>query len=323
LDNSRGDIRQLLPKIERRGESIEQPRVNLYRNRGKEEEGRKIISGWPLNNDRHEKVKAPHGFTDGQYVGFMDDVTPVRLKQEPCNRYTDRPNRTWFRLDTDFKSGNKAKCFNGPPDNRGYCAYDVDSARATMTWFCIAKITNGIYPLWANQFDIWPPNIKKCIVAYWHSLCFAFVLAENRCVVTKFEADNPVAGAPEVYVDNPLCPSNRESFWCTTLDKEVVSEPETAKKLVDAVKDLYRYWNHNYTKGQVLQHVGLENEPYFKYFDYPDFLTPHSGLIQIRKYAEINQATDLIEHFEEISRNVKLVKAELYRVLVEESGYFK
>ena len=46
---------------------------------------------------------------------------------------------------------------------------------------------------------------------------FAFVLAENRCVVTKFERGNPVEGAPEVFVDNPLCPTNKESFWSTTL----------------------------------------------------------------------------------------------------------
>ena len=71
---------------------------------------------------------------------------------------------------------------------------------------------------------------------YWHSLCFAFVLAENRCVVTKFEANNPVDGAPEIFVDNPLCPTNRESFWCNTLDMEIVKEPNAAYLLVEKIK---------------------------------------------------------------------------------------
>jgi hypothetical protein len=323
LDNSRGEIKEILPKLWRGEREIRQPRFD-YSHAKAEKDYDKIVSGFPLKDEeRHFVLKRKCGETIGDFIGFMDDLTPVRLKQEPCKRLSTEPDRVWFRLDTDFKGTNKSKCFNGPQDNRSYCAYDIVSAQSTFTWFSITKVINGAYPVWANQFDIWAPDIPKELTGYWHSLCFAFVLAENRCVVTKFEADNPVPGAPEVYVDNPLCPSNHESFWCTTLDKEVVSEPETAKNLVDAVKDLYRYWNHHYTKGQVLQHVGLENEPYFKYFNYPDFLTPHSGLIQIRKYAEINQATDLIERFEEISRNVKLVKAELYRVLVEESGYFK
>ena len=53
-----------------------------------------------------------------------------------------------------------------------------------------------------------------------------------------------------------------------------------------------------------------------KYFDYPDFLTPHSGLIQIRKYAEQEAAADLLERFAEIAKAAKEVKAELYRLLI-------
>ena len=143
------------------------------------------------------------------------------------------------------------------------------------------------------------------------------------CVVTKFEADNPVEGAPEVFVDNPLCPSNPESFWSTTLDKEIVAEPPLAKQLVDKVKELYTYWNQAYCKGKTLEYMGLQDEPYFKYFNYPDFLTPFSGLIQIRKYATINSKTDLTERFEEIARLSKAVKEEIYRLLVEEFGYFE
>ncbi len=177
----------------------------------------------------------------------------------------------------NFYRFNLTKVQTGPQDKYGYCAYDIDSAKATFTWFAITKALNGAYPIWANQYDIWPPQITENQQAYWHSLCFAFVLAENRCVVTKFEADNPVPGAPEVWVDNPLCPTNRNSFWCTTLEAEIVQQPDAAYLLVEKIKELYRHWNLNYCKGQHLENVGLHNEPYFKYFDYPDFLTPIVG----------------------------------------------
>lgn len=170
---------------------------------------------------------------------------------------------------------------------------------------------------------------------YYYSLCFAFALAENRCVVTKFEADNPVAGAPEVFVDNPLCPANAESFWAKVLDKTITpesysnltlanfdNEPNVALALVNAIKKLYRYWNLNYCKGDWLFNVGLQDEPYFKYFDYEDFMTPYSGLIQIRKFGELNAEVDLLKKFEEIAALSKAVKDEIYRLLVNEFDYF-
>jgi very-short-patch-repair endonuclease len=490
LDNSKGEIRNTLPVIQdKRGNEISQPRYNIYRNRLKDEEGVKIISGFPLKDDRHQRVKAPHGFVDGEFIGFMDDVTPVRLRIDTCNRLTNKPNRVWFRLDTVFINLNQSKVFNGPADNRSYCSYDLPSAQATFSWFAITKALNGVYPVWANQYDIWAPNIKKGMEKYWYSLCFAFVLAENRCVVTKFEKDNPVNGAPEVWVDNPLCPTNKESFWSTTLDKEIDLTPnpspvgegerdgidkgdsainlfkgakpsvfenahqlrlvdkteaeeilwqylrnrkvenckfrrqhpigqfiadfycherklvvevdggyhneieqqeydagrtqvindygisvirftneevlhniqsvlnkirqhlktsstkhtfhkttspttpspvgegngrgEVAKELVNKITELYKHWNLKHCKGQIIENVGLQDEPYFKYFDYPDFLTPHSGLIQIRKYAEQEGDVDLIHLFEEVSKLTKAVKNEIYRLLVDEFKYFE
>jgi hypothetical protein len=324
LDNSKGDIRERLPYIaDKTSKNVRQPRFNFYRNLLNEENEKEIVSGFPLNDDRHKRIKSPHGFVDGEFIGFMDDNSPVRLRQESFNRLTNKPDRIWFRLDNDLKGINKTKIFNGPPDNRGYCAYDIESSKATFSWFVITKALNGIYPVWANQFDIWIPNIKPELEKYWHSLCFAFVLAENRCVVTKFEKDNPVKGAPEVFVDNPLCPANPDTFWATTLDKEVLKEHGLAFTLVNKIKELYKTWNVNYCKGQYLQNVGLENEPYFKYFDYDDFLTAYSGLIQIRKYAEINACSDLLDLFAEIQSLTKRVKEEIYRLLVVEFKYFE
>lgn len=142
-------------------------------------------------------------------------------------------------------------------------------------------------------------------------------------MVTKFEKDNPVEGVPEVFVDNPLCPTNPESFWSTTLGREIVESPKLAGELVELVTQLYKKWNQKYCKGQILRSVGLQDEPYFKYFDYKDFVTPHSGLIQIRKYAENKNAEDLLESFEKISAKTKEVREEIYRLLVDEFGYFE
>lgn len=289
----------------------------------KERESSDIIGGLPLLDSRRNNEKT-YGRPDGDFIGFMDNVTPVRIKERgEKNRFTNQNLQSiWFRLDTAFKDINKSKCFGGATDTRSYCANDLNTAKYCCTWFSITKVLVGQYPTWANQYDIWAPSIKPEFEKKWYALCFAFVLAENRCVVTKFEKDNPVVGAPEIFVDNPLCPVNPDAFWATVLDKEVSTEDDLAFLLVKKIKEFYRVWNQNYCKGQFLQNVGLKDEPYFRYFSYPDFLTPYSGLIQIRKYAELNACSDLLDIFAEIQALTKKVKEELYRLLVSEFKYF-
>ncbi len=102
LHNKRGDIRELLPNIVRNEISIRQPRLNIYRNRLKIEEGQEIISGFPLKDSRHTRVKVPYGFTNGSFVGFMDDNTPVRIRQELMVRSSNKPDRVWFQLRPTF-----------------------------------------------------------------------------------------------------------------------------------------------------------------------------------------------------------------------------
>ena len=311
------------PSISKKGGFVQQTRYD-YSVAKKENDYGKIVSGFPLKDkENHFELNRKCGDSSGSFIGFMDNCTPVRVKQDSLKRMSNLPDRVWFRLDTDFKGINKTKVFNGAADNRSYCAYDLESAKATFSWFSITKALNGVYPIWANQYDIWSPQIKEELKDYYYALCFAFVLAENRCVVTRFEKDNPVPGAPEVFVDNPLCPANPESFWSIVLDREIMDQAGLAFELAAKVKALYRYWNLNYCKGQVLQHVGLQDEPYFRYFDYTDFLTPYSGLVQIRKYAEIHGKEDLQAFFREISALTKRVKEEIYRLLVVEFGYFE
>jgi len=322
LNNKKGDIRSILPFLKKGENQIKQTRYDFSTSK-KDFEKNKLVSGFPLKNSvRHFELNRRCGFPSGEFVGFMDDCTPCRVKQDTLSRMTNQPDRVWIQARPTFIDTNLTKIQNGPQDKYAYCAYDLASAKATFTWFAITKALNGAYPVWANQYDIWPPQIKPNLENYWYSLCFAFVLAENRCVVTRFEANNPVKEAPEVFVDNPLCPTNKSNFWSTTLDAAIVTEPNAAFLLVEKIKELYRYWNLNYCKGQYLENVGLHNEPYFKYFDYPDFLTPYSGLIQIRKYAEQEGLADLLELFIETAKLTKLVKAEIYRLLVVEFDYF-
>ncbi|MBP5668180.1 MAG: hypothetical protein J6X32_08540 [Salinivirgaceae bacterium] len=186
----------------------------------------------------------------------------------------------------------------------------------------MTKAFNGNYPTCYNQSDIWAPEIKSELADYYHALCFAFGYAENRCVVTKFEKDNPVEGAPEIFVDNPMSPMNEESFWRTTLRPQIKDEHKLAMELVSLVDKLYLTFRNNYCIKSKIEHVGLQDEPYFKYFDYPDFLTMNSGIIQIKKYAEINCKSDLLDIHQQIMAKSKEVKDEIYRLLVDEFKYF-
>ncbi len=288
-----------------------------------EKMSKEIYGGLPLKDERRFNEKT-YGIPNSVYVGLMDNCTPVRIKgRENDIRFSHNISKVYFRFDTALLDVNKSKCLNGFPDQKGYCAYDLISAQKTFTWFAITKAVNGRYPVWANQMDIWVPKISMDKEQYFYSLCFAFALAENRCVVTRFEKDNPVAGAPEVMVDNPLSPLNPDSFWNTTLQKVIVSQPALANELVELIRTLYRTFASRYCQSGIIRNIGLHNEAYFRYFDYPDFLTPNSGLIQIRKYAELNNKEDLNEQFKHISEKTKEVKEEIYRLLVEEFRYFE
>ncbi|MFN6087679.1 MAG: hypothetical protein ACK47E_02925 [Cyclobacteriaceae bacterium] len=196
LDNSRGNIKALIPFIDKNNKAIRQTRYDFSPAK-KEDEKNRLVSGFPLKDqDRHFKLTRRCGSPDGTFIGFMDDASPVRLQQEGLKRLSNAPDRLWFYLDNRIIQLNLVKVFNGPPDKYAYSAFDIETGRAFCTWFSIAKSIVGRYPLWANQYDLWMPNIKSELEKYWYSLCFAFVLAENRCVVTKFEKDNPVKGAP-------------------------------------------------------------------------------------------------------------------------------
>jgi len=323
LDNTRGDIRDNIPILKRRGKKIRQPRYD-FSTAKKKKDYNKLISGFPLKDkERHFELRRKCGSPTGEFVGFMDNNGLCRISQDTCNRMTNKPDRVWLQLLPTFIGINSSKIQTGAQDKYAYCAYNFSSARALFSWFALSKAMNGKYPLWANQYDIWQPNIKPKFSTYYYSLCFAFALSENRCVVTKFEANNPVENTPEIFVDNPMCPTNKEAFWHTTLDDKITNEHGIAYELVNKIKELYKTWNFEYCKSQFLYNVGLQDEPYFKYFNYTDFLTPYSGLIQIKKYAEDQNLSDILNLFDEITELTNKVKDEIYNLLINEFNYFE
>lgn len=110
LDNSRGDIKDGIPIfIDAKGLKVKQNRVNIYRNKTKEEDNQEFISGFPKKDIRHSTLKVPYGFANGEYVAFMDDGTPVRIKPDTQSRVTNKPNRVWFYLDNRMISINILK----------------------------------------------------------------------------------------------------------------------------------------------------------------------------------------------------------------------
>ena len=109
LDNSRGFIKDTLPYIFKKGDFIRQTRFD-YSVAKKENEYGLIVSGFPLKNkENHFKLNRKCGGTSGNYIGFMDDSTSVRVRQDSLVRMSNLPDRVWFRLDTDFKELIKQK----------------------------------------------------------------------------------------------------------------------------------------------------------------------------------------------------------------------
>ena len=105
------------------------------------------------------------------------------------------------------------------------------------------------------------------------------------------------------------------------LEKDV--QGKLALQLVGAITQLYATWNTKYTKGQFLNYIGLQDEPYFKYFSYPDFLTKDSGIIQLKKYASMESLSDMLQHFEAVIKLTKEVRTAMYDFLVKECKYFE
>ena len=75
-------------------------------------------------------------------------------------------------------------------------------------------------------------------------------------------------------------------------------------------------------KGQVLKIVGLHNEPYFK-FSVTLFFTSYSGLIQIKKYRQLERTFDFVTTIERSEGIDEKGDNGFRRLLVEAELYFE
>jgi len=280
---------------------------------------RSICGGLPLLDERR-KNKKTYGDNKGEYIGLMDNQTPCRLKADKGNRVSKK-NIVWFRLDSSVSDINKTVCQNAPTPVKSYSAYDLESAKKTFTWFAITKSIIGRYPLMFNQSVLWAPDISKEKEDEFYSLCFTFGLMNNDCVVTRFEKNNPIDNTPEIFLDNPLCPINKQSFWSEVLDKEI--KCEDAMVGVETIKQLYNYWDKNFTKGKTKYDECLKDMACFKYFNYEPFLTQFSGLVQIKKYAIKYANIELLQQFERIEKIKKEIKDKIFLLLTKDFKYFE
>ena len=283
---------------------VGQSMFDFKRDRRVDERGSATAGGLPRADPRRRNKKT-YGESSGDCIGFMDDGTPVRVRSRPDDPRFGKPSGQvlWFRIDSSFADVNKARCVGGgPPDQKGYAAYDLESARRICTWFGIAKAVNGRYPVWANQLEIWAPELDSRSLRDIESLCFSLCLAESRAVVTRFPKGDPVAGAALLRVRNPLCPIDPESFWSTVLAPALVRRPKLAWQLAEAVRSLYAHWKVQYCGGQARA-------------------DPHWGLVQIAGHARVEGLTDLEHELAAIRELAAKVRDELFDLL-ETSAYF-
>jgi hypothetical protein len=105
--------------------------TDFKRDRRKSERNAKIVGGLPAGDLRQTNKKA-YGEINGQYIGFMDDLTPCRVKSSVL----DKP---WLNVDNRFMAVKKSRCFSGPPTHLGYCASNIESAKKLFFWYSLGR----------------------------------------------------------------------------------------------------------------------------------------------------------------------------------------
>jgi hypothetical protein len=284
---------------------------DFKRDRRKSEKNAKIAGGLP-RDDHRQSNKKTYGEWNGQYIGFMDDLTPCRVKHSV-------PNKPWLNVDNRFMAVKKSRCFSGPPTHLGYCAENLETAKKLFFWYSLGRtFLQRPYPMWIDADGMWAPSIPASLEKRTFQTAFAIAYAENECVAAHFPANNPVMGLPELFVRNPLTPIDKNSFWTEVLAPYVESEPSPAfHSLIEAVDTAFLKWAE-------LFKTQSEIPPSYSkpYFISDQALSKTAGLIQIRDYATENNGTVLIAAFQEIQKRLRAVKDEFYELVNIGLNYF-
>jgi hypothetical protein len=259
-------------------------RFDFQREKTKEEQRTaNFRCGLPAGDRRHDRKKTL-GHADGQYVGFMDDMTPCRI------RHPTQPV-PHFHLDSRFMRVRRYRCFSGPADNRSFAPATPEQAEKLFVWFALGRtFAQEGYPMWADAFELWPPTMDPPAHGALVRFAYAIGFADNECVSIAFPANNPIKGAPEVHVANPMTSLDGTSYWSKVMApmfaKNSADQPAI---LVAAVKATFAEWDRLVNKGQELH---VETLPEYMIGIQP--LARGAGLVQIRDYArEANEATAL------------------------------
>lgn len=283
-------------------------RRDFMRNKRRSEKTQRLVGGLPVGDHRHTNKKA-YGESDGSFIGFMDDLTPCRIKQS-------QPDMPWFRLNNQFMDLKKNRCFSGPPTHFGYCAGNLDSAKKLFFWYALTRtLLDFGYPMWVDADDLWAPRIPANLERRVFQSAFVIAYAENDCVETGFPANNPVRGVRELNIRNPLSPLNEESYWLTIMrpycDRAAV---RGTRVLIEAVDELFSGWRKELNRDS---EACISRQPYLL-DDAP--LPLGAGIVQIRDYAKEANAPTLLRYLARIQDGLKSAKSDFFQLVTSKNG---
>ena len=172
--------------------------------------------------------------------------------------------------------------------------------------------------MWVDADGMWAPSISKSLHKPTFQIAFAIAYAENECVETYFPANNPVKGAPELFVGNPMTPLNSESFWSRILQPFTDDDAlPSVRNLVEAVDSVFQSWSDLF-KTRV--EIPVSYSP--PYFIGEGRLTRAAGLIQIRDYAIANNLPSLLAGLEIVQERLKATKDKFFEHVNARLAYF-
>lgn len=293
---------------------LSQKRIDVIRNRKADEHNKMLVGGLPKGDERRNN-QSTYGELKGGRIGFMGDLTPVRINQE--NHF----NNPWFRLNKQFMDVNKNRCASGPIDKMNYAAFDLESAKKSFLWFSLGRtFATKEYPMSVDNENLWPINEEE-INDEILKVCFSIGFSENDCIECTFPANNPVERAPEIKINNPMTPLNEESFWCKYMVSFFNETPEDIyDELVQAVNHLFQEWEKELGDSPEI-HVGYE-KPYF--LEDNKILTRQAGIRQIKDYANLYEKSELKSKYQNVQKKLNIVKEKFYNMLMDknELDYF-
>lgn len=282
-------------------------RHDFMRGKRKAEKTQRIVGGLPAEDRRHDNKKA-YGETHGAFIGFMDDLTPCRIK----NSQADMP---WLRLNNQFMDVKKNRCFSGPPTHFGYCAYDLASAKKLFFWYALARtFIQHPYPMWIDADDLWAPPHPERLTQGVFQAAFAIGFAENECIEARFPANNPVKGVLELTANNPMTPHDPNSFWSAVMRPYLRGASRNVVTLVASVDQLFCEWRKSFGKRTELP---ISDKPYLL-DDMP--LTLSAGIVQIRDYARDTDDQNLLQGLSRIQEVLKSVKTDFFGLVTSSAG---